>query len=487
MPYDYDSDYYASAFGNSYAYGSFEGEYSTADTTNFNYSASRVPIGGYAGAYGGIAEDSYNYDASSAGPSTAGGLANGMANNAGHGVSTFTGAPFPHPPSYGTGVPAFHDDKLDYGQTDPNFDPCRYARSPEDSSSASGDSSIVNWPNDHMPQQFGSFPAAQGPVFSTEQSFPSLFHERYLQTRPHGFDASTSTSAYYLSAGLPATASTMPSSAPAPETSHGPTDPAHADANFSNSIPLGINSFAASANSLSAFPLPGINSKPPQDMSLDSCRDLHMIVNPNITQETQQVQPPVSRINPDIHACMLLGEPNTDAARSPTAVNTAPSGLGFAPSNIPATTTTTSASQGKKRRAGPQIRERPFKAKPVSPEAKYRCYYCGHSSRLLKDHERHEWRHKRTAKDGWFCPGLTSPWPDSCTCPVLGYTRKDLLLRHLRSQGSGNPCYEAAIEMGWAPEKRGSSKVFNGYKPEESRHTLHPDTRFPVEQVPAYL
>ncbi|KAL5503746.1 hypothetical protein ACEPAH_7817 [Sanghuangporus vaninii] len=178
-----------------------------------------------------------------------------------------------------------------------------------------------------------------------------------------------------------------------------------------------------------------------------------MIVNPNIYQETQ-VRRPVSEVHPDVHTNTLLAATNTGTIHAPAAVNTAPSGLGFARSNIP--TTTTSVSQGKRRRAGPEIRERPFRAKPVSPESKYRCYFCGHSSRLQKNHERHERRHRRTAKDGWFCPGLTSPWSIR------------LLVRHLRDQSSGSPYYEAAIQMGWASGRRGSSKVFNGCKPDES-------------------
>ncbi|KAL5526977.1 hypothetical protein ACEPAF_8706 [Sanghuangporus sanghuang] len=310
MPYDYDSDYYASAFGNSYAYGSSEGEYSTADTTNFNYSASRVPIGEYAGAYGGTAEDSYNYDASSAGPSTAGGLADGMANNAGPGVSTFTGAPLLHPPSYGTGVPAFMTTNL---ITDRRIQILTLVDT----------LARLRTLLPHRPHRVIRRLLTGRMIICPSNLDHSQWPRDLSSTRPHGFDASTSTSAYYLSAGLPATASTMPSSAPAPEISHGPTGPAHADANSSNSMPLGINSFAVSANSLSTLPLPGTSNKPPQ------------------------VQRPVSEVNPDVHRCTLLGEPNTGAAREPTAVNTAPSGLSVTPSDIP--TTTTSASQGKRR------------------------------------------------------------------------------------------------------------------------------------------
>ncbi|KAL5526187.1 hypothetical protein ACEPAG_7526 [Sanghuangporus baumii] len=455
MAYDYDYSHYACVFDDSYTYRSSEAEYPTADAANFYYSASGAPRDEDTGAYGGIAESS---GPSSAGPSTAGGLANGMVDNAESTVSIFMETSLLN--SYGAGVPAFQNGKLENGQTE-IFDPFHYTSSPEDSSSSSStsrDSSIVNWTNDDIPQQF---PDVQGLAFSTEQSFPTLFRDSYLQTRPREFAVSTSsTSTYCLSAGLPAISTTMSSSAPARQISHGRTDSAHSE----NSIPLSINSFPASANSLSVLRLPGISNKPLQDMSLDSCRDLHMIVNPNITRETRQVQ---KLVDPNVHTNALLAEPNTGTAQTPTTVNTAPSSLSSASSII--TTTMTSALKGKSRRAGPQIRERPFKAKPVSPESKYQCYLCGHSSKLQKDHERHEWRHKRTAEDGWFCPGLTSPWAESCTCPVLGYTRKDLLIRHLRSRDSGSPCYEAAIEMGWAPGKRGSSKVFNGYKPLESR------------------
>ncbi|KAL5503768.1 hypothetical protein ACEPAH_7839 [Sanghuangporus vaninii] len=464
MPYDYDSNYYAPAFDNSYAYGSSEGEYSTHNTANSHYSASGASIGEYAGTHGGTADDCYNYDASGAGPS---GLANGMADNAGPGVSTFTGVPLLHPPLYGAGTSAFQNDNSDYGQTDLTFNPFHYASSPEDSSSSSstsGDSSIANWLIDDVGQQFGSSSDAQ-----RQQSFRPLFHDSYLQARPSRLDASTqSTSSCYFSAGLSTTASTMPFSVSASETSHEPTNPAHANAHSNNSIPLGIDSFAASSISLSVLPLPGTSDKPPQDMSLDSCRDLHMIVNRNIIQETQQVQRLVSEVKPDVHTCTLLGGPNTGAARAPTAINTAPSGLG-----IPATTT--SALQRKRRRAGPQIRERPFKAKPVSPETKYRCHFCGHPSRLLKDHERHEWRHKRTAKDGWFCPGLTSPWAESCISGV----------RALGAPATRLPSRWAGLQ-----EREGAAKYLTAIRLKKvvfDIHTLHPDTRFPVEQIPAYL
>ncbi|KAL5485639.1 hypothetical protein ACEPAI_6680 [Sanghuangporus weigelae] len=448
MPYDYDYSHYASTFDSSYAYGSSEAEYPTANATNFYYSGSGAPRDEYTGTYGGIAESS---GPSSAGPSAPGGFANGMVDNAGSTVSTFMGASLLHTPSYDAGLPAFQNDKLDNGQMEIT-DRFQYTSSPEDSSSSSstsGNSSIVNWTNDDMPQQF---PDAQGLVFSTEQSFLTLFRDSYLQTRPCGFDVSTSsTSNYYLSAGLPATATTMPSLAPAPEISHGLINPAHSG----NSIPLSINSFPVSANSLPVLPLPGISNKPPQDMSLDSCRDLHMIVNPNITRETRQVQ---RLVDPNVHTNALLAEPNIGTAQTPTAVNTAPSSLGSASSII--TTTMTSVLKGKSRRAGPQIRERPFKAKPVSPESKYQCYFCGHSSKLQKDHERHEWRHKRTAEDGWFCPGLTSPWAESCTCPRwAGLQEREVAAKYLM-----------AISL---------NKVVRDI------HTLHPGTRFPVQQAPA--
>ncbi|KAL5485618.1 hypothetical protein ACEPAI_6659 [Sanghuangporus weigelae] len=473
MPYDYDFSHYASAFDDSYAYRSFEGEYPTADAANFHYSASGVLISGYAGAYGGFAQTPYNSGPSSAGPSAAGGLANGMVDNAGIGVSTFTGAPLLHPPSYGAGASAVQNDRLDYSLTDPSFNPLQHVNSPEGSSttSTSGESSVANWPTDDMVEQFGSSPEAQGPAFGTEQSFPPLFRSN-LHAQRRRFDSlASSTASSYFTAGLqhqPASASMMRYLAPALEMSQVSTDAAYVDAHSGNSIPLDIYFFNAPAHSLATLPSSGASkNNSPQDMSPDSCRDLHMIVNPNTTQETMNVERPAGAVYPNVRKDAVLAESNAGAVHTSTAVSTAPSGS--APANIRGNGKLMIS--GKRRRAGPEIRDRPFKVKPISSESRYRCRFCGHPSKLLKDHKRHESRHTRTERDGWFCPGLENPCAteaESCTCPELGYTRRDLLVRHLKERKPGSSCYLAAVQMHWDPKKRGSSKVFDGYRPEQS-------------------
>ncbi|KAL5526164.1 hypothetical protein ACEPAG_7502 [Sanghuangporus baumii] len=473
MPYDYNFSHYASAFDDTCVYGSSEAEHPTANAANFYYSASGAPRGEYTGAYGGFAQAPYNSGLSSAGPSAAGGLANGMPDNAGTGVSTFTGAPLLHHPSYGAGVLAIQNDRLDYGLKDPIFNPFQHANSPEGSSSSSmsGSSSVANWPTDDMVEQIGSSPEAQEPAFGTVQSFPPLF-ETHLDTRPRRFDAlALSTASSYFTEGLQhqrASASMARYSTPALEALQRSTDASYVDAHSGNSIPLGTKFFDTSANSLATLPPSGANDNNlSQDMSLDSCRDLHMIANHYITQETMHAERPAGAVYPNVRRDAVLAESNTGAIHTSTDVSTAPSGS--APTNIRGKQKTMISA--KRRRAGPEIRNRPFKVKPRSSESSYRCRFCDHPSKLLKDHKRHESRHTRTERDGWFCPGLASPCPteaESCTCPELGYTRRDLLVRHLKEQKPGSSCYLAAVRMHWDPKKRGSSKVFDGYRPEQS-------------------
>ncbi|KAL5485620.1 hypothetical protein ACEPAI_6661 [Sanghuangporus weigelae] len=122
------------------------------------------------------------------------------------------------------------------------------------------------------------------------------------------------------------------------------------------------------------------------------------------------------------------------------------------------------------KRAGPAIRNRPFNNNRAAPTSKFVCRYpgCGQRLRCPKGLDRHELRHTRNDNYGWFCPGAALVWGDhekACTCPMLGYTRSDRLVAHIKKRGPGNPCYEAAIRLKWNPHLKGSVNRFKNYRP----------------------
>ncbi|KAL5503745.1 hypothetical protein ACEPAH_7816 [Sanghuangporus vaninii] len=168
MPYDYDFSHYASASDDSYA-------------ANFNYSASGIPKG-----------------------VAAGGLANGMADNADPGVSNFSECLFLNFTLSHMVQERLHSKTTNLTtdrriQFSTHFNtPVRPRVLPHLQRRVN----LANWPNDHMPQQLGSLPEAQGTAFVTEQSFPPLFESR-LHARSRRFNAlASSTSSSSFTAGL---------------------------------------------------------------------------------------------------------------------------------------------------------------------------------------------------------------------------------------------------------------------------------------------
>ncbi|KAL5503815.1 hypothetical protein ACEPAH_7886 [Sanghuangporus vaninii] len=451
--------------------GSSEGEEPTPDIGVFDYSTNGVPDREYPFARRDQADGYYTSASSSVGISTVGGLANVTANETQFGGPLMLTEGSFFRPVHMSDAPGFNERDTGYAPFNPHRKDSRGLISPAEEVSSSSSESVYSALSDNLNLVQRETPTAS---FHAQDRHNTGFTE---QTVSMGFLSS-----------VEAKFSKEPASISAPITwFKSAENPSYASTefgkqttastgtpHFNSSGPADTSTADCSINLQSTMLLPGINGNPRPDTSLDSCRNLQS-VNHNNYQEAEYVPGPrlshgATAFIPDaIHARA------TAATYATTPTNRASSSSGPSRSHVesidrdPAgkwrTTSTSREMKGKDKikQSGSHLRQKPYNVGRSAPTSSYECSHgCKTRCRSKKELERHEFRHKRPDTYGWFCPGLGFPWAEhgskTCSCPTLGYTRSDDLVRHLRGRGPGNPCYETALALNWHPDIRGSIK-----------------------------
>ncbi|KAL5526913.1 hypothetical protein ACEPAF_8640 [Sanghuangporus sanghuang] len=452
------------------AYGSSDGGEATANEVVFDYSANGAPDRGYPIARKGNVGVYYNSASAIGETSTDGGLANVTANGTQFGGPlTLTEGSF-FRPIHMSDAPGLRESDTGYAQFNPHRIDSHGPISPAEEACSSSSESDYSVFSDSLNLAQHETPAAS---FRVQDRYNISFTE---QTGSMGFISNIgprlSKEPAFISA--PGTQVKYESQSCA-STEFGNQKAASTGiSHFHSSGPADTSTGDYSISLQSTMPLPGINGNPRPDTSLDSCRDLQS-VNHNNYQEAQYV--PGHRLShgatafiPDaIHA----RDTAATYATMPTNRASSPSGPSWShvestdrdPAGKQNTTSTSREMKGsdKNKRSGSHLRQKPYNVGRSAPTSKYECSH-GYKTwcRSKKELKRHEFRHERPDSYGWLCPGLGFPWAGqsskACSCPTLGYTRSDDLVRHLKQRGPGNTCYETALGLNWSPGIRGSIK-----------------------------
>ncbi|KAL5526915.1 hypothetical protein ACEPAF_8642 [Sanghuangporus sanghuang] len=478
-------------------HGSSEGEEPTPDTGVSNYSANGVPNRGYPIARRDRADDYYTSAYSSVGINTVGGLVNVTANGTQFGGPlTPTEGLFFHPSLHVSDTSGFKEHKLGYTPFNPTrMDSRGPISSAEEISPSSSDVDYSAF-SDNLRLAQHETPAEMH--FSVERTnlSPSInqgidvasFHAEDRSNLGFTEQGGSMDFISNVGAGLsrePAFMSVLRTRFKPAENS------SFVNTEFGNR-PTALTGISKSSSNNSAglstgnyslvpqpmMPVPGVNDKPQPDTSLDSCRDLQT-VNHNKIQETQYVrgQVDVARLSriatafvPDanhaqVAAAAYAATPTNRASPSSGPLRSHVESTDRDPARKQNTTSTSREMKGKDKikQSGSHLRQKPYNVGRSAPTSKYECSHgCKTWCRSKKELKRHEFRHERPDSYGWLCPGLDFPWAGqgskACSCPTLGYTRSDDLVRHLKQRGPGNPCYEIALGLNWSPGVRGSIK-----------------------------
>ncbi|KAL5526914.1 hypothetical protein ACEPAF_8641 [Sanghuangporus sanghuang] len=474
-------------------HGSSEGEEPTPDTGVFNYSANGVLNRGYPIARRDRAEGYYTSASSSVGINTVGGLVNVTANG------TQFGGPLTlaeHPPLHVINTPDFEEHKLGYAPFNPTrVDSHGPIGSAEEVSSSCSDLDYSAFSDNLGLAQHEKTAGGAEMCFGVERTNSSPSINQGIDASSYhaqgryglGFTEQSGSMDFIsnVGSGLPK----EPAFMSAPRTRFKSIENStYASTGFGiqTAAPTGMLRFNSSDSTghyslslQSTMPLPGINGKPLPDTSLDSCRDLQS-VNHNKHQEAQYGQGPVNvaRLNrgatafvPDMShtqaaaAAYAATPTNSTPSRSGPSQSHAESAEGTTVGKRKATSSASRKMKGteKNKRSGSHLRQKPYNVGRSALTSKYECSHgCKTWCRSKKELKRHEFRHERPDSYGWLCPGLGFPWAEhgskACSCPTLGYTRSDDLVRHLKQRGPGNPCYEIALGLNWSPGIRGSIK-----------------------------